>query len=115
MTPIISATRFKRYPSPSEILPLINSEHRGAALLAHMCSRYPHFARRRELMEAGGFTVSICGGPICAPVAFEYWIMRINDRLPRTGWRIATEGAVYKLEPIERGQERMLIERLGTA
>lgn len=115
MTPIVSLTTFKRYPSPSEILPLINSEHRGAALLAHMCSRYPHFARRRELMEAGGFTISICGGPVLAAASFEFWIMRINDRLPRTGWRIATDGAIYKLEPIGLGQERALIMRLGTA
>ena len=106
MTPIISATRFKRYPSPSDILPLINVSHRGSRLLAHMCSRYPNTQRRRDLMEATGFTVAACGGPICAAASFEFQILRINDRLPRTGWRIATDGAVYKLEPIERGQER---------
>lgn len=115
MTPIIPLKHFKRHPSPEGILPLINSEHRGAALLAHICSRYPHFSRRRELMVAGGFTISMCGGPICAPAAFEFWILRINDRLPRASWRISTDGAVYKLEPIGLVQERELVRRLGTA
>lgn len=46
------------------------------------------FIPRAQLMQVGGITPRSSGGPLCAITAFYWWIERINDRLPRLGWRI---------------------------
>lgn len=40
------------------------------------------------------------------------WLLRINDSLPRTGWRIRDD---YRIERISAEHENRLILRLGVA
>lgn len=109
MSHIISADRFQRLAVPLDILPLIDRDHRGASMLIHMCRRHPLVYGRDDLMKVGGFSESVQGA-ICAYTAFEWTILRINDRLPRTGWRI---NGSYRLEMISDEQAAWLTRRLN--
>ena len=111
MIPVIISTRFSRLADPKEILPLIDRNHRGASMLSSLCAQYPRIFTERELMWVGQFKVDTMG-PICAFTAFHFWILRINDRLPRTGWRI-NDTNNFRLEPISADQAAVLEQRLN--
>lgn len=102
MKPIIINTRFRRYAEPSAIADAIDSDHRMASVLNAMCFRHPRVFNRRELMNIGGFAVP--GDGVTPFTSFHYWMLRVNDTLPRTGWRVDdTQG--FRLAPISARQE----------
>lgn len=113
MRSIITSERFDRLDHPRKIDALIYRQHRMAKLLLAMCYNHPRIYSRDELMAIGGFTSAACGGPICAITSFHFWMLRINDTLPRTGWRV-NDASGYRLTPITLAQEAELRHRLNT-
>lgn len=114
--PIITASHYRRYADPADIVRIIDRGHRGAKLLTAMCMRSARIWTRRELMEAGGFIPppGWTDDGVTHFTAFEFWLLRINDTLPRTGWRI-NDVHNYRLQAISPEQESWLIAKLGVA
>ncbi len=114
--PLVTPQRFRRFETPASIVPVINREHRGALMAIAMCSQHPRIFTRDQLMAAGNFSVAR-QGPLCAFTAFHWWILRINDWLPRTGWRV-NDFQNYRLTQITREHAAWLewkLNRRGTA
>jgi hypothetical protein len=65
------------------------------------------------LMEVGAF-VPLAGRlpDLSHFTAFEFWLLRINDTLPRTGWRI-NDVHHYRLTPITAEHEAWLSHKLN--
>ncbi len=109
MTPIISSNRFERLTLPRDIDPLINRDHRMARVLITMIFNHPRIYSRPELMKIGGF-LAVDG--VTEFSAFHFWMLRINDTLPRTGWRV-NDNAGYRLTPVTKAHEDELRYRLN--
>src|SRR5688572_21668724 len=112
---IVKLTQYRPIIEPGSIEPFVNPNHRGASMLRAMCRDPARAFTRYELMAIGGFNAAACGGPLCAITAFHWWIMRINDRLPRTGWRIAEGVSSYFLTKIAPDHADRLRRKLNGA
>lgn len=80
-------------------------------MLIAMCGHHPRIFAREELMQIGNFRVTQLGA-LCAFTAFHWWMLRINDRLPRTGWRV-NDVQNYRLTPITKEHAERLEWRLN--
>lgn len=109
--PIITLKGFHKCERPLDVVRFIDKSHRAAGMLAAICRRPNLRYDRSELMEIGGF-VATRFQPLTPFTAFHFWILRINDTLPRTGWRIRDD---YRIERISAEHENRLILRLGVA
>lgn len=105
---IVTQAVFKKVAAPLDLIPLINSEHRAASMLKALCRHHPDAVDADSLMNYGGLREGH------QRAAFHWWMMRINDRLPRTGWRVEDVGRNgVRLARITPEHQRMLEERLN--
>jgi hypothetical protein len=109
--PIITATKYGRREQPQDIIPVVDREHEAARILIAMCQTYPRIYTRHELMRIGGFHRR---DGVTEYTSFHWWMLRINDTLPRTGWRI-NDTSNYRLQSITAEHEVALIRKLGIA
>jgi len=107
-TPIINLKRFRKCDRPQAVLLHLRRDHPAAELLRAICLEPGRVFSRPELVKLLrlGWNVGH------ANAALEFWILRINDSLPRTGWRIRDD---YRIERISAEHENRLRLRLGEA
>lgn len=104
--PIITLSGFHKCERPQDVVRFISRDHPAASILRAICLA-PHIAFDvRELVNVAGFST----GHVIARV--EFWLMRINDTLPRTGWEINSERRIQRISP---QHENRLILKLGRA
>ena len=105
--PIITLKKFRKCERPQAVLLHMRRDHPAAEVLRAICLEPGRAFKRHELIPL--LNRQNIG---CAAAAFEFWILRINDTLPRTGWRLRDD---YRIERISAEHENRLILRLGMA
>ncbi|HTV69301.1 MAG TPA: hypothetical protein VMF90_12260 [Rhizobiaceae bacterium] len=110
MRPIITSDKFERLDHPRAIAPLVEKNHRMTTVLVTMLFHHPRIWNRAELLSIGGFIDN--GDHVTHLTSFHYWMLRINDTLPRTGWRV-NDAQGYRLVRVSLEQERTLRARLN--
>lgn len=73
----------------------LDQNHPGAKIVAFLCHNRPPQSRATLRRVAG-----LNGREPRFAASFEWRLLRINDTLPRCGWRIAEDNEVYQLERV---------------
>ena len=92
---------------PGEILRRLNSEHPGARLVSFMAMQYPRVIFRNTMRRVSDTD----GDEPRHAASFEWLLLRINDTLPLTGWRIGEDGERYRLARISQEHHDRLVAK----
>jgi hypothetical protein len=94
-----------------DILKRLNSEHPGARLVSFMAMQHPRTITRATMRRISNTD----GQEPRFAASFEWLLMRINDTLPLTGWKITDRHERYRLERISQEHHERLVEQFHHA
>jgi hypothetical protein len=93
-----------------EIISACDSRHPGHPIVKLLTHYYPRPITREALRKISNTD----GKEPRHAASFEWLILRINDTLPLTGWRIHEDGDRYHLKQITDEHHQRLLEKART-
>jgi hypothetical protein len=93
--------------SAREAMSVLNADHKGYPIVKLMTHYHPRPIKRDALRKVA----NLDGREPRHAASFEWLLLRINDTLPLTGWRIHEDGDTYHLKTItEEHHKRLLLK-----